>query len=42
LLGFGRIAEPDLDLEAARELSAANKQASKLTPAGATAAVEGV
>ncbi|MEY2522726.1 MAG: mannitol system or component [Ilumatobacteraceae bacterium] len=42
LLGFGRLAEDVDDLEAAREQSAANKQASKLTPAGATAAVEGI
>jgi hypothetical protein len=31
-----------VDLEAAREQSAANKQASKLTPVGATPAVEGI
>jgi len=40
LLGFGRTAEDVADLEAAREQSAANKQASKLTPAGASPAVE--
>ena len=42
LLGFGHNSDDLLDLDAAQAQSAANKQASKLTPVGATAAVEGI
>jgi hypothetical protein len=42
LLGFGHNSDDLVDLVAAQEQSAANKQSSKLVPAVAAPAIEGV